>query len=251
MSMAPPLALLSPITSEQQTAKSAALDVVLGTTLFAILGYYVEPWLVWRIPADVVPDDQLALAIGRAATSSVLILVAAAITRGERLPLRTLGLRRSGFSRCAVWVAATTAGALLATWCVGLAFNLITRAAGLRLEPARAVSPLSHASSHPVLPLLALFLCSVPGEEFLFRGLLMTRLRRLSGTWLGAILLNSALFGLTHLVYGNVRYAFAAFVLSLVLSVAFVACGDLLIVSAAHLCFNVIQMCITWALRGA
>lgn len=87
-------------------------------------------------------------------------------------------------------------------------------------------------------PLLAVMAVAAAGEEFAFRGVLLPRLRRLTGRWWVAIVICSLLFGAMHWE-GGVSHVAATALLSVVLCVVFIRGRSLLAASAAHFLYNV------------
>jgi membrane protease YdiL (CAAX protease family) len=79
------------------------------------------------------------------------------------------------------------------------------------------------------------------GEELLFRGLLLTYVRRLSGSWVVAVAVTSFLFGVLHIPQGLLAVAQITG-MAAVLGVFFILSRSLLAVIVAHFLFNLIQV---------
>jgi membrane protease YdiL (CAAX protease family) len=88
-----------------------------------------------------------------------------------------------------------------------------------------------------------LFVVAVIQEETLFRGLLLTRLRRVLGRWWPAVLITGVCFATMHLGLGT-GYALGALLLSLVWSYVYIRSGSLLATMLAHFLFNCSQLLI-------
>ncbi len=77
-------------------------------------------------------------------------------------------------------------------------------------------------------------------EEVLFRGLLLTYLRRVSGSWSIAVVGVSAIFAVLHIQQGTLAVV-QVFGLSVVLCLMFIASRSLPALIAAHFVFDLIQ----------
>jgi membrane protease YdiL (CAAX protease family) len=79
-------------------------------------------------------------------------------------------------------------------------------------------------------------------EELLFRGFLMTRLRRLTGSWIAAVPLSTALFALLHAFDQTFGAVLLITVLSLVFSMLTIWRRSIVPAMVAHALFDLIQM---------
>lgn len=78
------------------------------------------------------------------------------------------------------------------------------------------------------------------GEEIFFRGFLLDKFDNLFGKT-AAIIINSLLFGIAHLSYGNIYPAILTFIIGLILSLLVIKTNNLYSAIIAHVIFNVIS----------
>lgn len=90
---------------------------------------------------------------------------------------------------------------------------------------------------NPLLYSLAVYLVAPIAEEFVFRGFIQTRLRTVINVFT-AILLSSALFGLTHLITGSLPTVMFAFVGGIIFGITYEKLGSLLPVIVIHIVGN-------------
>ncbi len=95
----------------------------------------------------------------------------------------------------------------------------------------------------PVGQTVVLMVAVAVHEELLFRGLLVTYLRRVTGRWSVAVLTGSALFAVLHIGQGALAVV-QVFGLAIVLSVMFILTRSIFAVMCAHLMFDLIQTAI-------
>lgn len=85
-----------------------------------------------------------------------------------------------------------------------------------------------------------LMVIPVMGEEALFRGLLLPRLRRVTGQWWSAVALCSLLFAWYHRG-GGLTTMVSAFVMSVVFCMALIQSRSVIVAFVAHFVYNVVQ----------
>ena len=90
---------------------------------------------------------------------------------------------------------------------------------------------------NPLIYSLAVYLVAPIAEEFVFRGFIQTRLRTVINVF-PAILLSSALFGLTHLITGSLPTVMFAFVGGIIFGITYEKLGSLLPVIVIHIVGN-------------
>jgi membrane protease YdiL (CAAX protease family) len=78
------------------------------------------------------------------------------------------------------------------------------------------------------------------GEEIFFRGFLLDKFTNIFGTKT-AIIMNSILFGIAHLSFGNIYPAILTFIIGLILSILVIKTNNLYSAIIAHVLFNVIS----------
>jgi len=83
----------------------------------------------------------------------------------------------------------------------------------------------------------AIFIIAPVTEEFVFRGLIMTKLRSVFGAF-SAIFISAVLFGLIHLMTGSIITGIHALLGGLIFGLAYEKSGSLFAAVAAHICGN-------------
>jgi len=167
-------------------------------------------------------------------------LFAAWLARRRRIPTIALGLRNRPGQQ-ALWGAATLGGVYV--YLVGSSAVIL-----LLLQVAPGLAPdLEHridwAQALPTDNLARSILLLIPvavHEEVLFRALLLTYLRSLTGRWWAAILLSGLIFGALHFDQGVIG-AFQIVGLGAVFAIFYWASRSLPAMIAAHFTFNLLQ----------
>ena len=93
---------------------------------------------------------------------------------------------------------------------------------------------------NPLLYSLTVYLVAPIAEEFVFRGFIQTRLRTVMNVF-SAVLLSSALFGLTHLITGSLPTVTFAFVGGIIFGITYEKLGSLLPVIVIHIVGNLTE----------
>ena len=93
---------------------------------------------------------------------------------------------------------------------------------------------------NPLLYSLTVYLVAPIAEEFVFRGFIQTRLRTVMNVF-SAVLLSSALFGLTHLITGSLPTVMFAFVGGIIFGITYEKLGSLLPVIVIHIVGNLTE----------
>ncbi len=165
-------------------------------------------------------------------------------------------LRLDGQRLADVGMAAFPAGAGIG-WAVGVTVIGMGLFVISRLAARRALWPEGSASLARLRPrtraewlIVCLLVAPTAGicEEFLFRGLLLTRLADLTGSLLVAVILTSAAFGLSHLYQGWAGATLAALV-GAALAWPVIAVGSLIPSMAAHALIDILALRVWQALE--
>jgi uncharacterized protein len=91
------------------------------------------------------------------------------------------------------------------------------------------------------IPSIILLITIQPiGEEIFFRGFLLDKFNNLFGKK-SAIIINSILFGVAHLSFGNIYPAILTFIIGLILSILVIKTDNLYSAIIAHILFNVLS----------
>lgn len=155
--------------------------------------------------------------------------------------LASLGLRPDRIGRQLSWSIGGFFATYLCVLATGYLFILVYRF--LPNPEADLRQRLEFFSAMPVNDLLTtvLLLAGVAvHEELLFRGLILTLLRRTCGTWWPAVLINSAIFGALHFQQGAFGMLQAG-CLGVVFSLLFIGSRSLPAVMLTHFLFDFVQ----------
>ena len=233
----------SPLTLPLLTRRQAALDLML--IALVTLGIPMAQMLAGSLAfGDVLPSgDLLAFILRQKWLECGLILaIAAYLLKRHGLPPAAFGMRFNHPWREAGWSLAglgAAYGALILSIIFVLPVILLSPESGEaaardRLEFARQL-PLDNVW----LTMLLLVAVAI-GEELLFRGLLVTYLRRVTGNWIAAIALSSVVFGALHVGQGYIAIP-QAMLLGAALAIIFVLSRSLTAVIIAHFLFDLLQ----------
>jgi membrane protease YdiL (CAAX protease family) len=224
------------IVSQPATTVLVDLVAALGLYIAARIGLaYLTPAIfggqVEGIPASgwVVAGQRTVLCV-----VTVLILVRLLAKNGQSVA--SLGLCRDGIVRACLWglaaYATFLAAMMAAKWLVGTVWPDAIGAIGEAQDyNRRRLGPMGIADA--AVFCLATAIC----EELLFRGLLLTRLRRLTGSWAAAIIIATAAFALVHVRQGWVPVGLL-FGPCLVLGVWMVWRRNVLVTIVAHFLYD-------------
>ncbi len=223
----------------QLSVRSACLDAAIVVVATFLLLYVVEP-LVGGLVGGY-EDRALYMFPGRLVSAAAAVGLALLLLRTQDLPVRTIGVKTKDlgsqvvFGVLAVPLVYVAAGVNFAAWwCIRQSWP----DAGSMEYARRFFGQLAAEEAFGlVIALNATIACT---EEILFRGFLLTRLRRIFGAWLPAALVSSVLFGFLHLP--GAPHACGAFLVSLVLSYVYVRSGSLVTVAVTHFVFNCAQL---------
>jgi membrane protease YdiL (CAAX protease family) len=195
-----------PILLPGMTRKAAWADLALVIILLlgwhVIMGTLLHAWVVF---ADLAPGDgewtpeleQQVLFPGLAMRAAGVVFVIWLVVRRRRQSAASVGIPRRGWF---VDVLLGTAGLFVVYGMLALVFlavmTLWPEAAKQLSENAErlldVVPPLSPSGFLLLAALIGLY------EELFFRGFLMTRLRKATGSWLWAVLISTAVFTALH-----------------------------------------------------
>ena len=229
-------------------SRRVALVEIFVVVCFLLLSVWFEQvWSDARAVASPSLDLVQMLLFPRALEAAGSVGLAFALLRMQRLPLAAVGVWKNDIERQALWglgiAAATYAVLLVCAVLVVSAFHLL---GGTRLSSApwwNVTPQVAFASGDKVSSALLLFASGAIAEEVLFRGLLLTRLRRAVGRWWLAVVLCSLATGVAHWA-GGPRYAVGAMVMGAVWSAALIRSRSLVAVTIGHFSFNVLQFAI-------
>jgi|GEM_PF-3212397 len=230
---------------------------VLGFLILAILlALVLSPlarslffWMLWplQLPKDLLeawgltpyPILELRLRDPFSEVPALLLASYLMVRLWERRPFRTLGL--SFHSR---WVHELSLGVLLSAVYV-FALTLPIGLAGISLPIMRAEASLTYDElgflrmAGVGIGFSLVIILSASSEELLFRGYLFQTILRSFGPW-PAIVLTSALFGLSHLATQQVSGVIGAGMIGLILGVAYWRVKSLWILIGFHAGINLL-----------
>ncbi len=180
-----------------------------------------------------------------AARGSAVVVVVALLARGDGQSLASLGLRREGLPRELGIGVVATLGAFAADIASAIPFALVVTLSGKMgaagggdvHRRAQGLNELVPQGGALAFALTAIFAATF--EEVVFRGFLMGRLKRVSGSWVVALVVASAIFGSGHLYEG--WYAvFQTFVLGVFFGLLVLRRGRVESAIVAHAAFDAI-----------
>lgn len=222
---------------------AAAWDLVLIVFVALFLPFGIEIALAFAdpttIPTTLPSKEEMTLdkLFNAALVAGLLVYL---ILR-RRLRPDEFGVRYSAVPRQLAWgvagVMATYAWLIVS---VVIVLTCITFLPAVENDVMQRVDVIDQMPVQSVWWTLALLIPVAIHEEVLFRGLLLTYLRRLTSRWWVAVLASSLLFALLHFVQGWLA-VFQVFGLSVVFSLVFIRSRSLLAVVVAHFSFDFIQ----------
>lgn len=216
----------------------AAAAVVMGTTLWFVLGYGAISNGLYAYESIVVrgeeppPLDASSLATGLVTNLAILVLpplfyVAFVGEGGPRAAWRALGLRSEGAGRA---ILVGFGIALLCILALALAGGLLQ---GFDVSVPENERALEIARSITLAGALGISVGAAISEEIFFRGFLQPRV---------GVLLQAALFSVAHLSYVSLVEIVVTFALGLLFGLAYKATRNLWTPIAAHFLFNLIML---------
>ncbi len=219
----------------------ALLVLVLGVLLPFLPGLIL---LNLTSDAGTIEPIGAAVVLQKSSEAAIALLLLAYMVLRHGYPARLFGLRLDApiaqLSTAAVTLGGlygalltVSVGALAVFWLLG---TDVSAEMQQRVEFAQAM-PLNDRAT-----LLALLAGVALHEEIVFRGLLLPLLRVVSGSWLRAALLTSALFGVLHVPGQGPLAGVQTFALSLVFSAMFVRGRSLAALIAAHFTYDALQL---------
>ena len=162
-----------------------------------------------------------------------------AIGRWRRLSLASLGLPTFTWADAALGLAALACA--IAAHFLGMGMVLVVWPGALELM-AKSSNDILSAMQGPTWKFVLIFVAVGFYEELLFRGFLLTRLRRLVGPWWLAIVISSLIFAVPHLALQQRTVLPSLFLLACVFSIFTVTRKSLYPAMIGHWLFNSVQV---------
>jgi len=209
---------------------------------------WVATIILWTLGWSFASDELRIAALQRQALVPLLISRAVVVggvvfllVRSEGLSLRSVGLtlRRAGRGVLFGLAALVFATGLISVYLLVLA--LVYPAVNEQLEDNAETIMTFMPNLHP-LGFLGVAAVIAFYEELLFRGYLLTRLRRGAGSWTLAVVLSAAVFTALHAVDQEPIALGPVTILALVLSGVTIWRRSLVPAITAHLIFNLVQL---------
>lgn len=233
------------------TAGAACADLVRLVVYFLLLNLLAELALGELVNFDwgsASEDDPLVGDLRRAMLLPLLafragatLLIVSAILRYRRQSFRSVGVHRDTLGRNILIGLGTTIVVYgLIMLVTPLMWMIWPDLWDLMTENAERIQNLV-PRLHPV-GFAAVALTVGVYEEVLFRGFLMTRLRRVTGSWAVAVILNTVLFTALHAVDQTAPALVAVTILSLSFSLVTVWRRSIIPAIVAHTVFDLIQL---------
>ncbi|MFH0981514.1 MAG: CPBP family intramembrane glutamic endopeptidase [Planctomycetota bacterium] len=169
------------------------------------------------------------------------VVLAVGLTRWRGLRLASLGLSRKRLGTHLALGAATTVATFAVFWLAVVGMLLFWPAGyqALLNNPQEICKELPRMG-----PAALVGFTAVVGlwEEMTFRGFLLPRLRRLTGSWVVAVLLSSALFAILHIELQVVPITVPLFAIAVLWCGVTIWRRSLLPAIVAHFVFNLVQL---------
>ncbi len=125
---------------------------------------------------------------------------------------------------------------IIATFCFSAFSNIIQSVASI---PQELVGGMSEDVEKSLIAfILAIFLVAPVVEEFVFRGLIMTKLRKHNSTIL-SIIISALLFALIHIMAGGIITVIHAFLGGLIFALVYEKTKSLFVAIASHIFANI------------
>jgi membrane protease YdiL (CAAX protease family) len=214
----------------------AAVGGGMGVILTGIVGATLLAALLGYKPPEKVINLVAAVASGLGAVACVV--VALKITKDSPA---SVGLcRRSIGLNLLLGLPATAA--CYAALIIGVLLIFVVDEEAYRELSANAQQVREMLPKLPMVGFLALSCFVGVWEELVFRGYLLSRLRRLTGSWVLAVFLSSAVFAVLHLPTQVWLFAFPLFLLSVLLSVITIWRRSIVPAIVGHALFDYTQL---------
>jgi membrane protease YdiL (CAAX protease family) len=226
--------------------RDAWLDVLL--LLIVPIGMiYVPTMIMWASPPEgETPEirrfDYVVAGIKWAEFMLVAFLATYFVLR-HGVRMRSLGIRFDGLGRQLLWAVATFVGAyayLVLTALIAIPLLYYFAGDEIQHDLANRQKLMQAVPDQDLMLVITLLIAVGFHEELLFRGLLLTHLRRATGRWWMAVLGSSLVFGALHFVQGWLA-VIQITGLAIVLCMFFLASRSVLAVSLAHFGFDLCQ----------
>ena len=219
----------------------AAIVIVLAFVLYAE-GALAAITGVFDLPLDV-PDSEVNRVIlvpALTLRAAGIITITALILRNRRQSMRSVGITRKGLALnlvLGVGAMAVSYG-LIIFWVIS-SWVLWPDLTEQLTDNAERIMDLVPKQSPVGFALLALLIGVY--EELFFRGFLMTRLRRATGSWTAAVLLSTALFAALHTLDQELAALVPITILSIVFSLVTIWRYSIVPAIVGHWLFNLSQ----------
>lgn len=228
---------------EPRQARWDALAVVV-----APIGLFYFPSLLnWMLggPAAEIQLDEASIALGKFLEMLLAMGVAAYFICRNGVRPQSFGIQFGQLGRQLLWSAAAFVGAYAYLFGTALILGPLLYyfygSEGLERGIPEKQRMMESVGSISIPWLVATLAAVGVHEELIFRGMLLTLLRRATGSWWIAIVGSSAIFGSLHFHQGWLSMLQITG-LGIVLSLIFVASRSLLAVAIAHFLFNFCQV---------
>jgi CAAX protease family protein len=221
--------------------RQAAIDV------FVLIGGLIGIWVAMGLamvaivdlsPAEDVAVLRLVLTLTGGAIGAGFTLLA---VRLRRQPVSSVGVCAAAWTDGAVWGCVATVGAFVALWSVTLLTTLVFPS---MLESAERNVERIAEFLPPFHPGWYVLIAAAVGiyEELVFRGFLLTRIRRATNSDFAGIVGSAALFALPHAMSQEVIVVLPLFAIGVFWAVLTLWRKSILPVVVGHALFNLLQM---------
>ena len=222
---------------------AALLDTVVAILTGLLSLRYLEPVVASFVIDPYDPRDLVRIwLIPRVFSAIVAVTVVFGTLRLRHLSLRTIGIKRQGIGHqvfAGVCTVPFAYGAVLLTAGLAILLQNLSGHSNLVSYSNELKGQLMDATAPGIA--FGILIAGAVQEEILFRGIVLTRLRRVLGKWRFAVVISSIIFSATHLDMGYGQ-ALSAFGLSIVWSCLYIRLKSILSTIVGHLVFNSMQV---------
>ncbi len=221
-----------------QSARSLVPEIVLvaGAYVGCMTGLDYGGRVLFGAAGVGEPPNQWVFIVGRTILAALLLALLLVVVRRHDQSFASLGLRRDRPIAAILWGIVASVTVLAAIYGVFSALHAVWPAT-LDLVRNTRDSNLSRLPKLTMIGVPLLSLVVAIGEELLFRGYLLTRLRALTGSWTLAVLLSAAAFAGLHFRVGWVAVVMIL-VPGILLGLWMIWRRDLLTPIVAHLFYD-------------
>lgn len=228
-----------PVALSALTRRDALLDF--GLVLFVAVVMQFAPNLLLLMLGDVEPpdlSDMLLVNVEKWSGAAMALGLASYLILRHRVAPAAFGLRADGLMKQIAWGVVGYIGVMIVHVSVSVAIGMaMSLTPGAEHELDRRIKFMGSLQPQGTLEISILLIAVVLHEELLFRGMLLSLLRRGLSSSVWALLITSVVFGSLHFPQGWLAMGQITLV-SILLGILFLMSRSLIAVMLAHFLFN-------------